>query len=92
MKPEKIAELRKRAGAGERLWWHEGKALLEHIDEQAAEIEALKPAIIAADANAKSMEYMQKLLRFLVPERKRGCLCDGCVLSLIEAQEAKEKP
>lgn len=38
---------------------------------------------LAKEANHGSMVIMQKLLRLLIPNRHKGCLCDGCVNMLI---------
>ena len=38
----------------------------------------------ARDANHESMVLMKQLIGLLLPDRHRGCLCDGCVISEIE--------
>ncbi len=88
MDKKRIAELR--AAYPERYPRENWRLLNEALDE----IERVQPLLdelndarVCRDANRGSMDLMWRLLRLLLPNRKHGCLCDGCISAEINAAE-----
>ncbi len=84
-----LSALQYHAGVA-RLW----DAMPEHTGPTEEDVftlaaEAIRDARTARDANAGSMILMHKLLRLEIPDRKHGCLCDGCLGTLIELHGRK---
>ena len=77
-----------RAGL-DKLWDALGNEGVHDADVFTLSANAISEARAGRDANHRSMELMQELLRLLLPERRMGCLCDLCVAEEIARIQSK---